>query len=97
MGGAFGSLHGIDLPFWWGLGNDPGTASLVGDLVAAQPLSHTMQDALLAFARTGNPSPEGIGAWPSYDADQRATMILDLERGIMDAPREAERQFWERV
>jgi len=97
MGGAFGSLHGIDLPFWWGLGNDPGTASLVGDLAAAQPLSHTMQDALLAFARTGNPSPEGIGAWPSYDADQRATMILDLEPGIMDAPREAERQFWERV
>jgi len=24
-------------------------------------------------------------------------MILDLEPKIMDAPREAERQFWERV
>jgi hypothetical protein len=26
-----------------------------------------------------------------------ATMIFDLEPGIMDAPREAERRFWERV
>jgi para-nitrobenzyl esterase len=97
MGGAFGSLHGLDLPFWWGLGNDPGSGSLVGDLTEARPLSHSMQDALLAFARTGNPSSEGVGAWPGYDADQRATIILDLEPGIMDAPREAERQFWERV
>ena len=97
MGGAFGSLHGNDLPFWWGLHNDPGTAALVGDLGVTQPLSHMMQDALLAFARSGDPSSVGVGAWPGYDAGERATMILDLEPRIVDAPREAERQFWERV
>jgi para-nitrobenzyl esterase len=56
-----------------------------------------IQEAWLAFAWTGDPSSDGVGAWPGYDAGQRATMILDLEPMIIDAPREAERQFWERV
>lgn len=35
MGGAVGSIHGLDLPFMCGLHNDPGLVSLVGDLAAA--------------------------------------------------------------
>jgi para-nitrobenzyl esterase len=97
MGGMFGSIHGIELPFLWGFDNEPGLAMLVGDASAAAPLSAAIQDAWLAFARTGDPSSDGIGDWPAYDVGRRATMILDLEPGIMDAPREAERQFWERV
>lgn len=96
MGGAFGSIHGLDLPFWWGLRRDPGSAALIGDLVAAEPLSHMMQDALLAFARTGDPSTSAI-AWPAYAPLQRETMIFDRASTIEDAPRETERQFWERV
>ncbi len=97
MGGMFGSIHGLELPFLWGFGNEPGLATLVGDASAAAPLSAAIQDAWLAFARKGDPSPDGIGDWPAYDVGRRATMILDLEPKIMDAPREAERQFWERV
>jgi para-nitrobenzyl esterase len=96
MGGAFGSIHGLDLPFWWGLRSDPGSAALIGDLVAAEPLSHMMQDALLGFARTGDPSTSTL-AWPAYAPPRRATMIFDRTNTIQDAPREAERQFWERV
>jgi para-nitrobenzyl esterase len=96
MGGAFGSIHGIDLPFMWGLDNDPGLVSLVGDLAAAQPLSTKFQDALLAFAHTGDPSTHARD-WPNFDAKQRATMILGRKSVAEDAPREAERQFWERV
>ena len=54
MGGAFGSIHGIDLPFFWGLRNDPGLEPLIGDLAAAEPLSAVVQDTLLAFMRTGD-------------------------------------------
>jgi para-nitrobenzyl esterase len=96
MGGAFGSIHGIDLPFMWGLNNDPGLMSLVGDLAAAQPLSTMFQDALLAFAHTGDPSTREL-AWPDYDAKQRATMMFNRTSMVEEAPREAERQFWERV
>jgi carboxylesterase type B len=44
----------------------------------------------------GDRATSGL-AWPTYDPPRRATMIFDLEPGIMDAPREAERRFWERV
>jgi para-nitrobenzyl esterase len=96
MGGAFGSIHGIDLPFMWGLDNDPGLVSLIGDLAAAQPLSMMVQDALLAFTHSGDPSTRAL-AWPDYDPSRRATTTFDRTRVIQDAPREAERQFWERV
>lgn len=96
MGGAFGSIHGIDLPFMWGLHNDLGLVSLVGDLTAAEPLSTMFQDALLAFARTGDPSTSAL-AWPAYAPPRRATMMLDRTSMTQNAPREAERQFWERV
>jgi para-nitrobenzyl esterase len=96
MGGAFGSLHGIDLPFVWGLNNEPGLVSLIGDLPAAQPLARAMQEALLAFARTGDPSTKAL-AWPSYAPLGRATMIFDRTSIVRDEPREAERQFWQRV
>jgi para-nitrobenzyl esterase len=97
MGGVFGSIHGLELPFLWGLGNSPGLSALVGDLAAAKPLSTAIQDAWLAFARTGDPSAEGVGAWPGYDAVRRATMLFDRASMIEDAPREAERQFWDSI
>jgi para-nitrobenzyl esterase len=93
MGGVFGSIHGIDLPFMWGLHNDLGLVSLVGDLSAAEPLSTMFQDALLAFARTGDPATRAL-AWPAYAPPRRSTMILDRRSMTRDAPREAERQFW---
>ena len=96
MGGAFGSIHGIDLPFWWGLRNDAGSAALIGDLVAAEPLAQKMQDALLALARTGDPSTSAL-AWPAYAPPARETVIFDRISTIEEAPREPERQFWERV
>jgi para-nitrobenzyl esterase len=95
-GGAFGSIHGIDLPFFWGLRNDPGLEPLIGDLAAAEPLSAMVQDALLAFMRTGDPATDAL-AWPRYEPPRRATMVFGRESQVEDAPREAERRFWERV
>jgi para-nitrobenzyl esterase len=96
MGGVFGSIHGIDLPFMWGLHNDLGLVSLVGDLTAAEPLSTMFQDALLAFVRTGDPATSAL-AWPTYAPPQRATMNFERTSRTQDAPREAERQFWDSV
>ena len=54
------------------------------------------QDALLGFACTGDPSTSAL-AWPAYAPPQRATIILDRTSMVQDAPREAERRFWESV
>jgi para-nitrobenzyl esterase len=63
----------------------------------AEALATRVQDAWIAFARTGDPSHAGIGAWPAYDSAARATMILDRECRVEPAPREPERAVWDTV
>jgi para-nitrobenzyl esterase len=55
-----------------------------------------MQDAWLAFARTGDPSCESIGKWPVYGS-KRMTMILDKNCHVEAAPYEEERQAWDKT
>jgi carboxylesterase type B len=64
---------------------------------AALALAEQMQDAWLAFARTGSPGPEqaGIGDWPRYEPTRRATMIFGRSTHVEDAPFDAERRVWD--
>lgn len=48
-------------------------------------LSHTIQSAWLAFAKTGNPSCEDV-QWPVYTEDKRETLILNCELSIEHDP-----------
>ncbi|HLK11626.1 MAG TPA: carboxylesterase/lipase family protein [Candidatus Binatia bacterium] len=89
LDGVLGACHALELPFVFGTLADPRIATFTGRGPDAQALSARMQDAWLAFARTGDPG------WPAYDAGRRATMLLGRECGIEDAPREPERRFWE--
>ncbi|MGH2610899.1 MAG: carboxylesterase family protein, partial [Tepidiformaceae bacterium] len=57
-------------------------------------LSDRMQDAWLAFARTGNPATESLPAWPRYEAGTRATMLFAAEPSVAEAPEEATRAVW---
>ena len=54
-----------------------------------------MQPAWAAFAHTGDPSHPGIGRWPTWDPDRRATMIYGPGGGVVDAPRNEELTPWE--
>ena len=45
----------------------------------SEQLSKQLSGAWAAFARTGNPSQNGL-AWPAYTASTRATMIFDASR-----------------
>ena len=53
-----------------------------------------MSDALLRFARTGDPSGGGIGQWPRYDLSSRATMIFDAQNRVENDPRKVEREMF---
>jgi carboxylesterase type B len=97
MGGVLGACHTLDLPFLLGDLDDPRTVTFTGTGPEARRLAERMQDAWIAFARTGNPSHTGIGEWPSYDSAQRATMILDRDCHIEVAPLEEERSVWDEV
>ena len=55
-----------------------------------------MQPAWLAFARTGDPSHDGIGEWRPWDPAGRATMVFGAQTALRDAPRDAELAVFER-
>ena len=94
MEGVLGACHALELPFVWGTLHLPGLSMFAGGGPAADVLAHRMQEAWVAFARTGNPSTHAL-QWPRYDAKRRATMLLGEEIGVEDAPLEPERRYWE--
>ncbi len=90
--GAFGSCHALEMPFVFGTLWAPTQDRFGGSGPEAEALSRRMMDAWIAFARSGNPSHEGIGDWPAYDADTRPTMVFDRESRVEADPFSEERQ-----
>ena len=90
MGGALGACHGLDIGFVFGTYDD----SFHGSGPAADKLSRNMQDAWVAFARTGNPSCKSIGNWLPY-GERRVTMILGKDCHTEEAPYDEERRAWD--
>jgi para-nitrobenzyl esterase len=97
LGGMLGSCHALDLPFVFGTLEHPMLRPLVGKGPEARALAERIQDAWIAFARSGRPSHAGIGDWPGYEEAHRRTMILDRRCRVEAAPREAERAFWDTI
>ena len=95
MGGLFGSCHALELPFVFGTLAHPLLRPFTGKGPEAHALAARIQDAWIAFARTGRPGHAGLGEWPAYDAAARRTMILDRRCRVEAAPREAERALWD--
>jgi para-nitrobenzyl esterase len=90
---GLGACHDTCLPLVFGtLDRAP---VLAGDDPAAQEMSGIVQDAWIAFIRTGDPATPATGAWPSYDGDRRATMLLDREPHVADRHRDDELVVWE--
>ena len=94
-GGKWGAFHTLDIPLMFGTLTAPG--SLTGDDEVARRVSATMQRALLAFARGGDPNYAGLARWEPYTLPRRQTMVFDIESRTVDDPRGAERQLFAKV
>lgn len=97
FGGALGSCHALDLPFVFGAVEDPRLRAFVGEPAELRPLAARMQAAWLDFAHGEAPGGAGLPSWPAYQAGRRATMIFGPECGMLEAPDERERAFWDEV
>jgi para-nitrobenzyl esterase len=97
LGGMLGSCHALDLPYVFGTLEHPMFRPFAGKGPDARALAERIQDAWIAFARTGRPEHTGLPEWPAYDGSSRRTMILDRQCRVESAPREPERAFWDRV
>ena len=56
-------------------------------------LADQVQDAWIAFARTGDPNHPSIPEWPGYDPSRRATMEFSEPCRLVEDPMSAERAF----
>ena len=90
-----GSCHALEIPFVFGGVTTRFGRAFVGENPAAQGLSHTMLNAWVGFARSGDPSHEAIGTWAPYESEARRTMRLGESVGLISDPRPALRSFWE--
>jgi para-nitrobenzyl esterase len=94
-GGVFGAMHTLDIPLAFDTIRQPG--SRTGDTADAQRVADAISDALIAFARSGDPNHPGLPHWPRYDHDRRATMMFDVDSQVEDDPRGGERRLYERA
>ena len=87
-----GACHAADLPYPFGTVDRGGWAEVLGP--DAPALSDAVQAAWVAFARDGDPSCDELGAWPAYDTDRRATMLLAGHSQVVDDPEGDRRRQW---
>ena len=88
---GIGACHGLELPFVFGTLDSKGADAFAGSGPAAEALATRMQDAWLAFARTGDPG------WPGYDPSTRSTMLFGETCEVAGDPMPAERAAWDGV
>ncbi|MBI5942427.1 MAG: carboxylesterase/lipase family protein [Caulobacterales bacterium] len=90
-----GAPHMLDIPLVFGTLDAPG--SITGVAADARAVSDAMQDAFIAFARSGDPNHAGLPRWEPYSLPRRQTMVFDAPPRMADDPRGAERELFARV
>jgi para-nitrobenzyl esterase len=93
--GKLGAGHEVSTPFVFGTFNAHSGLDLVPAGSPVGELPNQMQDAWIAFARTGSPQTPALAGWQPYTAGRRSTMLLGPSCGPVDAPLEAERRLWD--
>jgi para-nitrobenzyl esterase len=93
--GKLGAGHEVNTPFVFGTLDAPDSQDLVPAGSPVGDLPTQMQDAWIAFARTGNPQTPALAGWQPYTAAGRSTMLLGAACGSVKAPFEAERRLWD--
>lgn len=73
--GRMRAFHCLDISFW--LLNTDLMITHSGGGARPRKLSYKMADALLSFARTGNPNCSSLPKWPEFTVDNGETMILN--------------------
>jgi para-nitrobenzyl esterase len=94
-GGRWGAHHTLDIPLVFANTGVEGADS--GDSAGARAVSAALADALVAFARTGDPGTVSGARWPRYALARRATMIFDSAIRVEYDPRAAERRLFAKV
>lgn len=93
--GRLRAFHTLDIPLVFDNAGLPTARTGGGE--DARALAGTMSDALIAFARHGDPNHAGLADWAPYTLPQRRTMLFDVHCRGADDPRGGERELYQRV
>jgi len=94
-GGAADRLrahHTLDIPLAFDNTGQPGSRTGTGE--SATHMAAAISDALLAFARHGDPNHPGLPRWEPYTLPRRQTLVFDDESRLADDPRGGERRLY---
>ncbi|MEL1264665.1 carboxylesterase/lipase family protein [Pseudoxanthomonas putridarboris] len=94
-GGRLRAFHTLDIPLVFD--NVDAEGSRTGTSERAHRMATRMSDALIAFARHGDPNHAGIPHWAPYTLPRRQTMVFDDASRMEDDPRGGERRLYESV
>jgi len=89
------AFHTLDIPLVFHNIHQRGARTGTGE--SATRMADTMSDALLAFARHGNPNHAGLPPWQPYTLARRQTLLFDTPSRQADDPRGGERQLYAQV
>ena len=89
------AFHTLDIPLVFDNIRQPG--SRTGDSEQAQRVADVMSDALLAFARTGDPRTRATQDWEPYSLTNRETMVFADAPRVENDPRGGERRLYQRA
>jgi para-nitrobenzyl esterase len=92
LNGLLKSCHGLEIPFVFNNVEQP--IGLIGEGPERFTLAGMMSSAWAAFARSGDPSHDGIPRWQPYTEKERSTMIFNTECRVERDPRREEREAW---
>jgi para-nitrobenzyl esterase len=94
FGGLLGAAHATEIPYVFDNLDRAGVEQMLGPITDdRRRLATAMADAWVGFATDGRPTGL-LAEWPTFDLDRRATMQLDLEPEVVDAPWDDERAVW---
>ena len=93
---GLGATHGSELPYVWGAVDGPtkGPVFRLGGRHAAQRISHRVMRRWAAFAHGGAPDAADAIAWPAFDEQRRATLVIDGVDRVVDDLDAALRAGW---
>jgi para-nitrobenzyl esterase len=89
------SCHVIEIPFVFGITNEPTGQFFTGGGEAAATLSADVRAAWAGFAHGNDPAAPGFPAWPAYGGGYRYTMAIAARSRVVDDPEEDRRRVWE--
>lgn len=89
------AFHTLDIPLVFDNIAQPGSRTGTGE--GARRMAAAMSEALLAFARTGDPNHAGLPEWKPYTLPRRETLVFEDRSRLEDDPRDGERRLYQRA